>query len=90
MNDFEAELLELIMEIIREDKNQNENFLRRDLDIIIRKHMAMHDAGVRRETRSMLDEDEIYDEGFEDGYTIGWNDAKEEICEAINELRISR
>jgi flagellar biosynthesis/type III secretory pathway protein FliH len=90
MNDFEAELLELIMDTIREDKDQKETFLRRDLDTIIRRHMAAHDEEIRRETKSMLDEDEAYDEGYDDGYAVGWNDAKEEMCEALNELRISR
>jgi hypothetical protein len=90
MNDFEAELLELIMDTIREDKDQNESFLRRDLDIIIRKHMAMHDEEVRLEAKAMLDEDEVYDNGYDDGYTSGWNDAKEEIGEALNELRMPR
>lgn len=90
MNDFEAELLELIINTIREDKDQNENFLRRDLNIIIRRHMAVHDEEVRRETKSMLDEDKIYDDGYNDGYIAGWNEAKEEMCEAINELHISK
>ena len=90
MNDFEAELLELIMDTIREDKDQNENFLRRDLDIIIRRHMVAHDEEVRRETRYMIDEDEIYDYGYSNGYNDGWNEAKEEMREAINELHVSR
>lgn len=86
MNDFEAELLELIMDIIREDKDQSEAFLRRDLDTIIRRHMIVHDEEVRRDTREMLDEDEIYDEGFDQGYIAGWDDAKEEIMNTVNEV----
>lgn len=86
MNDFEAELLELIMDTIREDKYQSEMFLRRDLDTIIRRHMVVHDEEVRLETKAMLEEDEIYDEGYEDGYVTGWDDAKQDILDAVNEI----
>lgn len=86
MNDFEAELLELIMDTVREDKDQSEAFLRRDLDIVIRRAMKEHDEEVRRETKAMLDEDEIYDEGFDQGYISGWDDAKEEIMSAVHEV----
>ena len=34
----------------------------------------------------MLDQDEIYDEGFDQGYIAGWDDAKEEIMSAVNEV----
>ena len=86
MNDFEAELLELIMDTIREDKDQKETFLRRDLDIIIRRHMAVHDEEVMERAKDMLDQDEIYDEGYNDGYANGWNDAKQEILDTVNEV----
>ena len=86
MNDFETELLELIMDTIREDKNQSEAFLRRDLNTIIRRAMEAHDEEVRRDTRARLNEDEIYDEGHEDGYIMGWEDAKQEIVDSINEM----
>lgn len=90
MNDFEAELLELIMDTIREDKDQSEMFLRRDLDMIIRREMKEHDEEVRRETKLLLDEDEAYDEGYDDGYTNGWNDAREEIQELAREMQEPR
>ena len=90
MNDFEAELLELIMDTIREDKDQKETFLRRDLDIVIRRAIKEHDAEVMEQAKDMLDQDAVYDEGYDDGYTSGWNDAREEIQELAREMQEPR
>ena len=90
MNNFETELVELIMDTVREDKDQSEAFLRRDLGIVIRRAMLEHDEEVMEHARAMLDQDEIYDEGYDDGYSSGWNDAREEIQELARDMREPR
>ena len=86
MNDFITQLVEDIMVTIEEDKNYTEKILRSDIKHLIAQALNDHDEKIRREARAMLDEDEIYDEGHEDGYVLGWEDAKQEIIDNINEM----
>lgn len=90
MNDFITQLTEDIMDTIEEDRGYPEKLLKHDIKHILACALNDHDEEIRREAKAMIDEDEVYDDGFEDGYAAGWNEAKEEMREAINDLHVSK
>ena len=49
-----------------------------------------HDEEVRRETQTMFDADEHYDEGYDDGFIAGWQAAKEDIIDNLENMEIRR
>ena len=86
MNDFVTNLVSDIMDVIEEDRGYAEKLLRSDIHYLIARALEDHDKEIMEQAKDMLDQDEIYDEGFEAGYVNGWDDAKEEIMGAVNEV----
>ena len=90
MNEFITQLTEDIVETVERYKGLQQRFLIQDIKHLITMTLKEHDEEVRRETQTMFDADEHYDEGYDDGFIAGWQAAKEDIIDNLENMEIRR
>lgn len=88
--EFEEILLEEIITIVKEAKD--ENFMRFDLKKLLSQRLQEYGDAIEENCCGYSEEE--YDRAckyaYEEGYTDGWDDAREEIQELAKDMRKPR
>ena len=82
--DFEELLLEEIITIVKESKD--ENLMKYDLKRLLNQRIQEYGDALEEDFTSM-DNSEAIEEAYKDGYDDGWDDAREEIQELARDMR---
>lgn len=85
--EFEEILLEEIITIIKEAKD--ENFMRADLKHFLKEQLNEYHEKIDEEWKDLLDS-ESYDAGYEDGFNSGYEQAIEDVEDKFDEVRMRR
>jgi flagellar biosynthesis/type III secretory pathway protein FliH len=85
--EFEEILLEEIITIVKEAKD--ENFMRIDLKRLLGVRLQEFSETIEESCYGYSDEeyDKACKDAYEDGYAEGWDDAREEIQELAKDMR---
>ena len=85
--EFEELLLEEIITIIKEAKD--ENFMRIDLKRLLSQRLEEYGDAIENDCSGYSDEeyDNACKDAYEEGYAEGWDDAREEIQELAKDMR---
>ena len=85
--DFEELLLEEIITIVKEAKD--ENFMRIDLKYLLSQRLEEFSDAIEEDCYGYSDEEyeKACEEAYNNGYTEGWNNAIEEIQELARDMR---
>lgn len=85
--DFEELLLEEIITIVKEAKD--ESFMRLDLKRLLSQRLQEFNEAIEESCYGYSDEeyDKACKEAYDDGYAEGWDDAREEIQELAKDTR---
>jgi hypothetical protein len=88
--EFEEILLEEIITIVKEAKD--ENFMRIDLKCILNQRLEEHEKIVLEESGHYTPEEyaDSIDASYREGYDDGWDDAREEIQELATNMKKPR
>jgi flagellar biosynthesis/type III secretory pathway protein FliH len=85
--EFEEILLEEIITIIKEAKD--ENFMRADLKRLLKEHLNEYHEKIDEEWKGLLDS-ESYDAGYEDGFNSGYEQALEDVEDKMDDIRMRK
>ena len=85
--EFEELLLEEIITIVKEAKD--ENFMQIDLKRLLSQRLQEFSETIEESCYGYSDEeyDKACKDAYEDGYAEGWDDAREEIQELAKDMR---
>ena len=85
--EFEELLLEEIIAIVKEAKD--ENFMRIDLKKLLKERLGEYHEKINEEWEGVLDS-ESYDAGYENGFNSGYEQALEDIEDKMDDIRIEK
>ena len=85
--EFEELLLEEIITIVKEAKD--ENFMRFDLKRLLSQRLEEYGDAIDEEWKGLLDS-ESYDAGYEDGFNSGYEQALEDVKDKMDDIRIEK
>ena len=85
--EFEEFLLEEIITIVKESKD--ENFMRIDLKRLLEKRLEEYGDAIDKEWEGVVDS-ESYDTGYEDGFNSGYEQAIEDVENKFEEVRMRK
>lgn len=85
--EFEELLLEEIITIVKEAKD--ENFMRSDLKRLLSQRLEEYGDAIEEDCYGYSDEEyeKACKEAYDNGYEEGWDDAREEIQELAKDMR---
>ena len=82
--DFEELLLEEIITIVKESKD--EKFMKTDLKRLLNRRLQEYGDALEEDFMNMDNSEEV-DAAYKEGYDDGWDDAREEIQELARDMR---
>lgn len=85
--EFEEILLEEIITIVKEAKD--ENFMRIDLKNLLTQYLDEYHSIIDGEWADQI-EDESYDSGYTDGYNNGYDDACNAVQDKLDDIIFNR
>lgn len=85
--EFEEILLEEIITIVKEAKD--ENFMRIDLKRLLNQRLQEFTDDIDKHWEGLLDSDS-YDTGYEDGFNAGYEQALEDVEDKMDDIRMRK
>ena len=85
--EFEEILLEEIITIVKESKN--ENLMKYDLKRLLNQRLQEFTDNIDKHWEGLLDEDS-YNSGYEDGFSAGYEQAIEDVEDKLDDVRMRK